>query len=58
MKTYCVSCKKYTGSKNSSLRKTKRNRSMLSLNCAVFCKKKLAFIKNQEIHNFNYISNN
>ena len=34
MKTYCVSCKKYTTNENSSVRKTKQSRSMLLLNCA------------------------
>ena len=32
MKTYCVSCKKYTTNENSSVRKTKQSRSMLLLN--------------------------
>ena len=34
MKTYCVSCKKYTTNESSSVRKTKQSRSMLLLNCA------------------------
>ena len=40
MGTYCVSCKKYTANKNSSIIKTKQNRLMLLSNYAVFCKKK------------------
>ena len=35
METYCVSCKKYTGNKNSSFRETKQNRLMLLSNYAV-----------------------
>ena len=54
MKTYCVSSKKYTADKNSSVRKTKQNRLMLLSNCAVCGKKKSTFIKNKEI---NSISN-
>ena len=52
MKTYCVSCKKDTKNKNSSVRKTKQNRLMLLSNCAICGKKKSAFIKNEGIHNF------
>ena len=44
METYCVSCKKYTANKNSSVRKTKQNRLMLSSNCAD-CGKKKNFYK-------------
>ena len=50
METYCVSCKKNTGNKNSSVRKTKRNRSMLLSNCSICGKKKSTFIKNQEFY--------
>ena len=32
--------------------KTKQNRLMLLSNCTIFCKKKLTFIKNKELHNF------
>ena len=35
METYSVSCKKNTACKNSSVKKTKQNRSMLLPNCAV-----------------------
>ena len=50
MKTYCVSCKKNIESGNSSVRKTKQKRLMLSSNCAVCGKKKLRFVKNPELH--------
>ena len=36
MDTYCVSCKKNTANKNSSVRRTKQNRLMLVSNCAIF----------------------
>ena len=52
METYWVSCKKYTANKNRNVRKTKQNRLMLLSNCAVCGKKKLAFIKYKETHNF------
>ena len=48
METYCVSCKKNTANKNSSVSKTKQNRLMLLSNCAVWDKKKSRFIKNQQ----------
>ena len=47
MKTYCFSYKKYTGNKNSNVRKTKQNRLMLLSNSAVFGKTKSAFVKNK-----------
>ena len=50
MVTYCVSCKKYTANKNSSVKNTKENRLMLLSNCAV-CGKKLTIIKNKELSN-------
>ena len=53
MKTYCVSCKKNTANENSSVGKTKQNRLMLLSKCAISGKKKLTFIKNQELSNFN-----
>ena len=37
--------KKYTANKNSSVKKTKKNRLMLLPNCAVCCKRKSSFIK-------------
>ena len=46
---YCVSCKKYTGNKNSHFRKTKQNslnKLMLLSNCSVCDKKKSSFVKN------------
>ena len=52
METYCVSCKKYTANKNSSIIKTKQNRLMLLPNYAVFCKKKSTFVKNKELRTF------
>ena len=56
MEMYCVSCKNYTVSKNSNVRKTKQNRLMFLLNCTIW-QKNSTFIKNQELHNFNNISN-
>ena len=46
METYCVSCKKNTENRNSSVRNTKQNRLMLLSNCAICGKKKSTFIKN------------
>ena len=57
METYCLSYRKYTANKNSSVTKTKQNRLMLISNCAVCGKKRSTFIKNKELHNFNNISN-
>ena len=51
METYCVSCKKYTADKNSSVKKTKQNSLMLLSNCAVCGKKKSTFTKNKELLN-------
>ena len=60
METYRGSYKKYTTNEicQKSVRKTIQNRLMLLSNCAICCKKKPTFIENQEVHNFNYISNN
>ena len=55
MEKSCVSCKTNTAKDNSSVRKTKQNRVMLLSNCAIYGKKKLTFIKNQEFNNFNNI---
>ena len=52
MKTYCVSCKKYTANENANVRKAKQDRLMLLSNCALCGKKKSAFIKSKELHNF------
>ena len=52
METYCVSCKRYTGIENSSVRKTKQNRLMLLSDCAICGKKKLNFIKNKRTPQF------
>ena len=48
LKTYCVGCKKSTASKNSSVRKTKQNRLMFVLNCAISGKKKIKIHQNYE----------
>ena len=50
VKTKC--CKQ-----NSIIRKTTQNRLMFLPNCAICGKKKSTFIKNQELRNFNNISN-
>ena len=52
METYCLSCKKYTRNENSNVRKTNQKRLMLLSNCSVCGNKKLTFIKNKELHNF------
>ena len=39
MENYCVSCKKNTANKNSSVRKTKENRLMILSNCPIYGKK-------------------
>ena len=52
---FCVSCKKYMANENSSVRKTKQNRLMLSWNCVICGEKKLTSIKNQKLHYFNNI---
>ena len=57
MEAYCVSCKKYSTNGNSRFRKTKQNSLTLLSNCAICGKKKMAFIKNKELHNFNNIRN-
>ena len=51
METYCVSCKKYTANKNSSIKKTTQNSLMLLSNCAICDKKKWTFIKKEELIN-------
>ena len=50
METYCVSSKKSTENRNSSIERTKQNRLMFVSNCAVCAKKNLRFTKNQEVH--------
>ena len=55
METYCVSCKKNTENKNSSVRKTKKDRLMLLSTCVVYGKKRPTLMKDQELNN---ISNN
>ena len=49
METFCASCKKYTESKNSNVRKTKQNRLMPLSSCG---KKTSTFIKSKELRNF------
>ena len=49
LKNCCVICKKSTAKTNSSVWKTKQNRSMLVSNCSVCGKKKSRFIKSQWI---------
>ena len=49
MRTYCVSCKKNTANKNSSIIRTKENVWMFVSNFAICGKKKAKFIKNQEV---------
>ena len=51
MKTYSVSCIKYTANENSSVRKTKQNRLILLSNSTISGKQKLTLIKNKELHN-------
>ena len=58
METYSVSCRKYNANENSSVKKSKQNRLMLLSNFAICGKKKLAFIKNKKLRNFDNISNN
>ena len=48
MEMYCVSCKKNTANKNSSVKRTKQNRLRLFSNCVACGKKKSRVIKNQE----------
>ena len=55
MEIYCVSCKKNTAYEHSSVRKNKQNNLMLLSICAICSKKKSAFIKYQELHNFDNI---
>ena len=40
---------------NNTKTKTKQNRLMFLLNCAIYGKKKSTFIKNKELQNFNNI---
>ena len=40
METYLVSCKRNTGNKNSTVKRTKQEKLMLLSNCAVCGKKK------------------
>ena len=57
IETCCISCKKYTANKNSSIRKTKQNR-LMPLSNYLFCgNKNSTFIKSGKLHIFNNISN-
>ena len=47
METYCVSCKKNTGNKNYTVKRTKQNTLMLLSNCVTCGMKKGSFIKSQ-----------
>ena len=58
METYCVSCKKNTVNKNLSVRKFLKSSVMLLPNCVVSGKKKLTFIRNQELHEAIFINLN
>ena len=42
--TYCISCKKMTGNKNSKVFKTKNERLQLKSNCSVCGKRKSQFV--------------
>ena len=48
MLSYCLKCRKNTESKNPKVVRTKNERIMLLLNCAVCNSKKSKFIKEQE----------
>ena len=47
---YCVSYKKNTVNKHSSVRKSKQNSLMLLSNCVLSGNKKVTYIRNQELH--------
>ena len=48
METYCVSCKKITANKNSSVKRTKQNRLMPASNCTICGKRKSRLVTNEE----------
>ena len=48
MLSYCLKCRKETGSKNSKVVRTKNGRIMLLSKCLLCDSKKLEFIKEQE----------
>ena len=48
MDTCCVSCKKNTTNKNSSVRKTKQSRLMLLSNCTVLTRKNQGLLKSKK----------
>ena len=49
MLSYCLECRKNTGSKNPKVARTKNGRILLSSKCLVCDSKKLKFIKEQEV---------
>ena len=49
MEIYCVSCKRNTANKNSSVGTTGKNILMLVSNCAICSEKNLRFINNQKV---------
>ena len=58
MEAYCIICKKYSANGNSSVKKTKQNRSMLFYQIVLFVvRQKQFFKKNKELLNFDNISN-
>ena len=48
MLSYCLKCKKYTGSKNPKVSKTANGKAMILSTCAICGSKKSKFIKEQE----------
>ena len=46
--TYCLSCRNYTKSPDPRIVKSKNERSMIQLNCAICGSKKSRFIKEQQ----------
>ena len=56
MEKFCVSCKKYTGNKNSSGKKTKQNRLIILSNCAIYDKKNPLLLKIKKLIVFQMIS--
>ena len=59
METYRVSCTKYAAHENWNVRKTNQNRLIFFSNCAICGKKKnKTFLKNKELHNFDYVKMN
>ena len=57
METYCASSKKGTANKNSSVRKTKKMNAFPNLYCLRLLQEKKSFIKYNELHNYDNVSN-